>query len=180
MATPTYKDMLEGRTVWMHSHKGVSVKISHHGYRKDGGFTESPGTWCYYVLLSQKNAPDDWARFRAKKGKFNFGPVTRYSESEGPAWGHDWFHGGITSTTSGQFTCRKTGLRIKTVEVGCDYAHLWDSEAGFPDTLETVKSDAEQTVDSLLAANPHLLVRNKWSGEFGPLHSWESKKEETV
>lgn len=53
-------------------------------------------------------------------------------------------------------------------KIGCDYNHLWDEEMGYPDTLSSVKNDAEGTVNEFLEQNTDFHIRCSYSGIWGP------------
>lgn len=161
--TPTYEEMLTGSTNWRFTHKGLSYSLNHHGYRK-GGEAEvwddsHPGTWCYYLLVPEQMYPHRWPDFavtRKESGYCDFGP----------AFTHDMFDTEITWQSSEPYFDRKTGRVWDGAKVGCDYNHSWHRDMGYPDTFESVKRDATNTVDKFLSANPDFMLRCAWSGQW--------------
>lgn len=144
---PTLEEYRTGCTTWNFSYKGTRYKVAHHGvsdYNREG-------TWCFYVFFNSKmfQSKDDWALFDVK-------PVIKpYSGDK--FWEHvpyddipefNW-HGGATFAKIHQVLDKFTGEYYPVLEVGCDYAHLWDEERGYPDTLESVKCDAFRVIDEL-------------------------------
>jgi hypothetical protein len=165
MATPTYKELLEGSTLWRKTHKGVSYLLSHHGYRKneDNPYDEwsnHPGTWCYYLLIPEQMFPHRWDEFKCSRSESGF-------ERAGLAWDSDWFDTEITFAESKPEYCRKTERVWDGVKVGCDYGHSWHRDMGFPDTYSSVNRDAIITVEKFLNANPDHFIRSRWSGLWG-------------
>lgn len=161
--TPSYEELLHGSTRWRLEHKGVSYLLNHHGYRNGGEFSFSephPGTWCFYLLLPEQMYPHRWADFAVTRKENGY-------ECHGPAWDHDWFHSGITWSSSEPYWCRKTERLWDGAKVGCDYNHLWDGEAGYPDTFESVKRDAQRAVDALLTAHPDRRLKSGYSHRWG-------------
>ena len=160
MATPSYEELLNGATTWRGSHDGVAFTLSHHGY-SDGseypGAEPEPGTWCYYLIIPEQMYPHRWQDFACVRGDHGF-------ESHGPAFDHDFFDSEITWSSSEPYFCRKEMRMFDQSKVGCDYAHLWHMERGYPDTYESVKQDAIRTVQKFIAAHPDLHLRSDFSG----------------
>ena len=160
--TPTYKEMLQGRTTWKFDHKGINYVLSHHGYRGDGqvgdviDFYNHPGIWCYYLYANELQYPDSWGSF---KNVPNEGHT-----SNGSAWDCVDFYGGITWSSDEPFYDRKLGRMVEQVKVGCDYNHLWDAEGFYHNGFDDVKRDAVNSVNDLLKSFPLERVRCKWSG----------------
>lgn len=158
--TPSYEEMLKGVTTWKGSHEGVSFVLSHHGYR-DGteyeGAERNPGTWCYYLLIPEQMYPHRWPDFACIRSDSGY-------ETHGPAFDHDFFDSEITWSSSEPYFCRRAMRMFDQSKVGCDYAHLWHMECGYPDTYESVKRDAIMTVDKFLKAHPDRHIRSDYSG----------------
>ena len=164
MATPTYEELLKGQTRWSFSCEGMRYQLSHHGYRapkpdSDCSFDWDghPGAWCFYIILPEQMYPDIWPQFACQRIESGF-------ECHGPAWDDDWFHGGITWSSSEPYWDRKTQRMWDAAKVGCDYNHLWDSESGYPDTFLSVKSDAERACKALIGRYPERKFQSDWSG----------------
>jgi len=161
---PTYEEMLKGSTTWKASQEGVSIVLSHHGYR-DGseyaGAEFNPGTWCYYLLIPEQMYPHRWNDFACVRGDHGY-------ESHGPAFDHDFFDSEITWSSSEPYFCRKEKRMFDLSKVGCDYAHLWHRERGYPDTYHSVMQDAINTAKKFLASHPDCHVRSDYSGKWAP------------
>ena len=162
--TPTYEELLQGRTEWRFTHKNISYSLSHHGYRGDGNprdvvdFDNHPGTWCYYLYANELQYPESWESFKSiPKGGYT---------SNGPAWDSVDFYGGITWSSDEPFYSRNLGRMVEQVKVGCDYNHLWDAEGYFHNGFDSVKRDAINSVNDLLIAFPLERVRCEWSGKW--------------
>lgn len=159
MMTPTYEEMLKGCTTWRGDHMGVTYILSHHGHRTGDeypGAESNPGTWCYYIIIPEQMYPHRWTDFAVTQGE--------YGGNQGPSWDHDWFDSEITWASSEPYWCRKTKRQWDAAKVGCDYAHLWHRERGYPDTFDSVTQDAKRTVERLLAVNSDRCLRCDYSG----------------
>lgn len=160
--TPTYQELLRGSTTWRGDHEGVTYILNHHGHRTGDeyeGAEYHPGTWCHYLLIPEQMYPHRWSDFE----------VTRKAngwESFGPAFEHDMFDTEITWQSSEPYWDRKTERMWDAAKVGCDYAHLWHRERGYPDTFDSVTADAKRTVEKFLSANPDRLFRCDYSGKW--------------
>lgn len=161
--TPSYEELLKGATTWKGSHEGVPFILSHHGYSKGDeydGAKPHPGIWCYYLVIPEQMYPHRWSDFACTRSEYGF-------ETHGPAFQNDFFDSEITWSSSEPYFCRKEKRMFDQSKVGCDYAHLWHSERGYPDTYESVKQDAVLTVKKFLAANPDRRIRSDYSGAWG-------------
>lgn len=165
--TPDYKRLLKGVTTWRENYRGVAISLSHHGYM-DGteypGAQAQPGTWCYYLhLMEEMFRPEDWSEMWVDEVSRDWGISYAYENFPDVD-----FHGGITfyeRNNDGWDKAKKQ--RIGRIKVGCDYAHLWNSEMGYPDTYESVLMDAKRTVDELLELFPDRRTRCEYSGVWG-------------
>ncbi len=121
-------------------YRGVTVEVKH-PVTSASGHTDC---WCYYLNLSLAQFLDP------KLGKRLW--IKAKSKSEGSRKDCGYmgdnllnnlaFHGGITFYRK-SFSFDDS----KWIEIGCDYAHLYDDERQY--TLEDVICDAKRTVDSL-------------------------------
>jgi len=163
MTKPTYEEMLSGNTRWRSEHEGVGIELSFHGYlprEKREYYDYGHGTWCYYLILDERMFyPKDWKKLclKATKGKYGLDyNYYRFPEVE--------FHCGITFYEVNKHYDHKTGEDYRTVKAGCDYNHLWDKEAGYNDTYESVLFDAKYSARKLLQLFPEVKRRCKYSG----------------
>jgi hypothetical protein len=155
---PSYEEALKGTIQWRSEYKDIGILVSFHGYRE--GEYQNAGTWCYYLLIDER-------MFNAKDWK------KMWFKSKMTDWGldHDYyafpdvdFHGGITFYEQGVTYERKTGKKFKTLKVGCDYAHYWDMERGYPDYYDSVLFDAKHSVSVLLNHFPDVKWKCAYSG----------------
>lgn len=165
--TPTIDEYKKGATHWRINEGGVSILLSHHGVRDDPDFTTGlpyPGTWAYYLIVPEQMYPNNWDQFKCHRDEAGF-------EHNGPAFDDVDFHGGITWSSSKPYFCRKTMRQWDASKVGCDYAHLWDAEAYYPDNFETVSLDAKRSAKQLLDLHKDFFLRCGYTG------IWASKEE---
>ena len=165
--TPDYQRLLKGATTWNETHRGVSITLSHHGYRNGSeylGAESNPGIWCYYLnLVEEMFKPDDWAQLWITRKFMDWGISYDYENFPGLD-----FHGGITFYESNKDGFDKAKKKqMGRIKVGCDYAHLWDMERGYPDTYDSVLRDAKNSVDQLLLLFPNIRTRCDYSGIWG-------------
>ena len=124
------------------------------------------GAWCYYLMLRQEQFyPADWDRLRLKKEDKQLGGLSWHRH-----WTYDDFpdldaHGGWTY---GELTVYlgKDGQEYEHVKVGCDYAHLWDQEAGYWQGRADVEKDAKHSIELLCAMFPRRRERCGYSGKW--------------
>lgn len=124
-------------------YKGLGIKITHHALESN----EGRGIWCYYIIIpEQKVSPDTWKKLwlPAKKVKFSaVSPVRIFYDYNKSILRQVSWHCGITYY---QKYGQVKGFR--SVEVGCDYDHLYDHEQYW--SLELIESDAKRTADEIL------------------------------
>lgn len=160
---PTKEEYQKSNARWRVEHRGVSVEISHHGVSE---YTPS-GTWCYYLIIDQRmfQSADDWAKFDVK-------PVTRkwcgtfrehlpYDDLPDLEW-----HCGPTFGERHEGVDTHSGEKHAWLKIGCDYAHLWDRDMGYPATLASVTADARRSVDTFVDRFPQK-ERCGYSGRIG-------------
>lgn len=165
--TPTYEEMLKGATEWGQTYRDVRIVLKHHGFARGDeyqGARPHPGIWCYYLIVSEEMYPHRWQDFAVREGEYGY-------DEPGPAWDNVQFDSEITFSCSIPYKKRSTGERIDQVKVGCDYGHLWHEERGYPDTYQSVLSDARRTVDSLLEQHPDCRFKSEYS------HRWGSEED---
>lgn len=163
--TPTLDVLLKGATTWKDSHDGVDFILSHHAHRTGTEYEGAEphlGVWCYYLIIPEQMYPHRWDDFACTRGPSGY-------ENPGQAFDHDLFDSEITWSSSEPYYCRKAKRMFDAAKVGCDYAHLWHRERGYPDTYDSVKQDAILTVKKFLVANPDRHFRSGYSGVWAPL-----------
>ena len=137
---------------WTFKHKGLYCKISHWGVERANNFeslNDGKGIWNYYVTLPEHILGDKFAAvwLEDKKIQFSVNSPERITHDY---YGHpfsevDW-HGGITYYAKhGQLEGHRS------VELGCDYSHLYDMERGYDYTLDDVYADCCRTAEELAA-----------------------------
>jgi hypothetical protein len=161
---PTYEEALKGTIQWRSDYKDIGILLSFHGYREGEHYGQ--GTWCYYLLIDERMFNSkDWKKMWFKPVMYDWGMSHEYHHFPDVD-----FHGGITFYEQGEQYDRKTGKKFKTLKVGCDYAHLWDSERGYPDYYDSVLFDAKHSVSVLLNHFPDV----KWKCAYSGI--WDDKK----
>ena len=161
---PTHDEYLQGSTTWRAQHLGQTYEVCHHGVSD----YNPQGTWCFYVLLDERMFanPEDWKLFDL--------PIQERKQPEGSTWRHFpyddipdmlWHCGPTFGERRTEFD-RKTGRDFGVIKVGCDYNHLWDREAGYPYTLESVRQDAKACVEDFVGRFPQRKTC-RWSGLIG-------------
>lgn len=130
---------------WCSTHLGVPFSIKFWG--KEEGMNEGNGVWNYYVYLHEDFTPDFeklWLPDKVYKFKPEAKGHITHDYYEIGASDVDW-HGGVTYYAKHGYT---EGFR--RVELGCDYSHLWDSEAGYPADLNWLLEDCKKTIEQLV------------------------------
>lgn len=149
---PSLADYQSGCTTWRFTHIGTQYKVTHHSISE----FNTQGTWCFYVYFNSKmfQRQEDWALFDVQ-------PVIK-EYMAGKFWRHipyeslpefSW-HGGATFAEIHQHVDKFTGEYYNVLEVGCDYAHLFDRERGYPYNLDIVKVNAMRVIEELHAQFP--------------------------
>ncbi len=149
---PTIEEYMASSPLWRRTHRGVDIKISHHGVSE-----YSPqGTWCYYLILHEImfQRPEDWMLFDL--------PVQIKPSTGDKFWEHfpyddtpdlNW-HGGPTWGDVRKGFNRETGKPYKIIEIGCDYGHAFDRDGGYWQGFDDVLRDAERSAEALLKIAP--------------------------
>lgn len=161
---PTFEQMLKSNMRWRSEYKDVGIELSFHGYvtaAEDKWSHVDHGTWCYYLILNELmfNATD-WKKLRFFPNFNDYGHET-YDYWNFPDVD---FHSGISFYEVNKQYSRTVKRHIEIVKAGCDYNHLWDSEAGYPDNYESVLFDAKHSVSKLLKQFPNVNKCCGWSG----------------
>lgn len=136
---------------WAFEHAGLPVVVKHWGLER-GGFeamNDGKGVWNYYVFLPERLLKEKFADVwlpdeRVKWSETGPERIT-HDYMRAPFADAEW-HCGITYYAKhGQLEGHRS------VELGCDYSHLYDQERGFDYTLEEVASEAKATAEQLAA-----------------------------
>jgi hypothetical protein len=135
----------EEQKLWRGSYRGIQYKVSLRAIGRD--YTPaSEGIWCFYIFLNEDKVKD-FAPLWLEDEIYKYKP-----EAEGRIT-HEYycepfksleFHGGVTYYAKHGHT---EGFR--TVEIGCDYNHLWDMERGYGYRIEDILYDVRKCIDSV-------------------------------
>lgn len=132
---------------WNRRHRDIGIKISLHAIGRD--YTpDNKGIWCYYIFIHESKVPVElFKRLWLEDER------TKFTEVSPERITHDYytddisaldFHGGCTYYAKHGHT---EGHR--SVEIGCDYNHLYDQEEPFK-PFHMVELDAQNSVNKLL------------------------------
>jgi len=136
---------LDETKAWRGTYKGLHFEIKHWGV----GQSHTPandGTWNYYVWLPERKLLDfatHWLEGRVVKIIPESLGFVAYDYCAIPAANVDW-HGGVT-----YYAKHGEVEGFRSIELGCDYNHLWDHERGERYTLDEVVADVQRTIDEL-------------------------------
>lgn len=140
-------------------YKDIGYKISNHGRNE---YNNNRGIWCYYVYIREESlSPEDFKEFWLPTKEYEFNGRKRISyDYNGQKWSDADWHGGVVTWY------QKYGFEevFRSVEIGCDYNHLWDKEFGYYYDLERIERDAKNTIDSLRKMY-RFKISCSWSGE---------------
>lgn len=147
---PTLEELRKGSTTWIFEHLGVHYSLNHHGISD-----HSPeGIWCFYIHINEEmfindtdfalfdREPEIYETAIRKRETYRYDDVSDYG-----------FHGGITFYERTDYLNR-SGVRMKALKIGCDYAHSWDRDSGYWQGLGDVKADAIRLIEKLAEAHP--------------------------
>lgn len=136
---------LSEQKLWRGECHGFQIKIVHWG--KDQGMNDGKGTWNYYVFLHENRLNEKfdelWLEPKVDKFLGSGREWVNYDYNSLKPTDVHW-HGGVTF-----YAKHGEVLGHRAIELGCDYSHLWDHEAGFPTTLEDVMFDVQKTCAEL-------------------------------
>jgi len=178
MTKPTFEQYQKGATSWKREHKNIAYRLSHHGISE-----YSPqGTWCFYIYIRENMFLnyDDFNLFYRALEICEMGSGTYWETHDYGSVPDYGFHSGITWYEINYGIDKFTGKPIKVLEIGCDYAHLWDRESGYWQGLDDVDADAKRLIDKLVEAHPLKSVCG-YSGKLGnPEEFYTAKNGRTV
>ena len=158
------------------SYKGINFLISHHGM---GDSYRPEGTWCYYLLIHEKQLPDEYKDDFILAPEFDDKGRVSHNYYDTRIADLDW-HCGIT------YYSKEGGADGEpiTIKMGCDYAHLWDEGKSY--NKESVLCDVKNSVKKLFELFPDIKIRSQYYGgyykpvdgdfnEYGSFVSFEEK-----
>lgn len=122
---------------WRGTHRGVPFKVMLWGFADN-----SLDKWNYYLYLLERNCVNFESLWLPAE-TYQILPTTpkRVTYNYYPAFGAVEMHGGIT------YYEKHGELTERSIEIGCDFAHLDDEFAGWD--LYSVVADMESAIDSL-------------------------------
>jgi len=131
---------LEHKDIWKFTYKDIYCEIAHWGV---GYMNDGDGIWNSYISL-YKNKVTNFDKLLCKKVKFklanehirwDYGDINKMFD----------FHGDITyyEAIRDEFNGKIVGVKI-----GCDYAHLWDKDRTWNETI--IAQDLKNTIDKYL------------------------------
>ena len=138
------------------TYKGINFMISHHGigdsYRPDG-------TWCYYLLINEKQLPDEYRDDFILSPKFDDIGRVSHDYYDTKIADLDW-HCGIT------YYSKEGGADGEpiTVKMGCDYAHYWDEGKSY--NKVSVLYDVKDSIHKLFVLFPDIKIRSHYYGGY--------------
>lgn len=147
---------------WRGKHRGIAFKIHRHNASNWPGIGDR-NAWAYYVYLCPLNfSPSDWEKVCPKAEVYEMGGVKRTTLDTSHFDCGD-FHGGIT--WADMKSDPNTPDQV-TLEIGCDYSHLFDKERMYLYDIEGILREVKSTIDKF-HENFSLLL---WSFKDGTYH----------
>jgi hypothetical protein len=129
---------------WEGEHNGLAFKITSRHIEGVGP------AWNYYVYLPERLLKERFSEVWLEPRVVKITPESRefvdYVYYKSNSLNVDSWHGGIT-----HYAKHGEVPGFRSVEVGCDYQHLWDREGGYSATLESVTFDCKRTIEELVA-----------------------------
>lgn len=138
------------------SYKGINFEISHHGMGEE---YRPEGIWCYYLLIHEKQLPEEYRKDFILEPVFNDKGRLSHDYYETRISDLDW-HCGITyySKEGGA-----DGEKI-IIKMGCDYGHLYDENQSYNESI--LQTDVENTIDILFNMFPDIKIRSSYYGGY--------------
>ena len=131
---------LKHKDEWSCQHANLYIEICHWGkdYMNDG-----KGVWNYYIVIPERLCPEKFKSLWLDDKVIDGRSFVLHDYMRLDIANCEW-HGGVTYYEKIGHT---VGHRL--VKLGCDYNHLWDSEAGYPYDLAWVEADARHTAEEV-------------------------------
>lgn len=165
------------KRVWTQMYRGISIEIQHWGapekpeyYEEEGlrgtpkGMCEGKGCWNYYLYLPEDAfSPEQFSAMWLAPEEYEFAGKkrTRYHYECYPFSELDFPGGATFYQKHGGFD----GLP-RSVQIGCDYAHSWDRDRGYPYDQKWLWMDAKRSVDLLHGLYPDMKRRSAYDGNY--------------
>lgn len=160
---------LNHKDIWNGEYCNVRFEIVN--WRLGGNCKGSFPCWNYYLYLPIDQIPIKFHKFFVLKGAYKklspngqahlFYDYNRTSYISNLDW-----HGGLTF-----YEKHLDGEgKLIGIKLGCDYAHHFDEQHGYPYDLHYVLMETQQTIDKLHNLIPNLKVACQWNGKFYDKH----------
>ena len=156
---------LRYKEIWDGEYRNVRFEIVK--WQLGGDSPSSFPCWNYYLYLPIEQIPPEFHKYFILTGKYE--KMTAESR-EWLSYDYmgtsyisdlDW-HGGIAFYEKHQDGEGKVDM----VKLGCDYAHYFDEQEGYPYTIEYVLMECKQSIDKLHELIPNLKVSCRWNGKY--------------
>lgn len=158
------------------TYKGISFLISQHGI---GDSYRPEGTWCYYLLINEKQLPNEYKKDFILEPKFDDKGRLSHDYYDTKIADLDW-HCGIT------YYSKEGGADGEPIiiKIGCDYAHYWDENKVYD--KDCLLHDVKASIRKLFELFPDIKIRSHYYGgyfrpcdgdfnEYGNFVSFEEK-----
>ncbi len=138
------------------NHLGIRFLISQHG---EGSEYRPEGTWCYYLLISENQLPDEYKEDFILKPVFDDKGRLSHNYMSAAIADLNW-HCGIT------YYSKEGGADGEPVviKIGCDYGHYWDENHSYDE--EFVLSDVKGSINSLFSMYPDIKIYSSFYGGY--------------
>ena len=130
-------------------YRGIYREINYKIIRHAKGREHTPaneGIWCFYIYLHESKVKDFsklWLPVKIVKFSLESRGYVNYEYYCEPFNSME-FHGGIT------YYCKYGETEgYRSVEIGCDYNHLWDNERGCGYDVEDILVGVKCAIDSV-------------------------------
>ena len=157
------------------TYKGINFLISLHGIDES---RNPEGSWCYYILINEKQIPDEYKEDFILVPKFDDKGRLSHDYYSTDVANLDW-HGGIT------YYSKEGGADGEPIicKFGCDYSHYCDKGNSYSE--DVLLFDVKELINQLWEKYPLLKVRSYFyggyftasEGEFNATGDFVAKKE---
>ena len=159
---------MKKKLIWNFEYKGIHCEIVNWNFEDQGGYFEQSfpsGIWNGYIFINKKQlTPQKFFKLLCKQRQFrtlsrgrkywDYSKLDKYFD----------MHGGITYF---QPLREEFSGKIDGIQVGCDYAHLYDEGRMYNENH--VKADLEKSVDTFINAFPDYKVWDQKDGKYRKL-----------
>jgi len=137
-------------------YKGISFLIYHHGIGED---YRPNGTWCYYLMINEKQLPVEYMGDFILDPKFDDTGRVSHDYYSTRIADLNWHHG-IT------YYSKEGGADGEPVviKMGCDYGHYWDEGKTY--NKEAVLYDVKNSIHTLFDMFPDIKIHSHYFGGY--------------